>query len=142
MKKILVVGSSGFVGNHMMKALAKKHPNIAIIGMSRTAKPREDITKNLANVSYVKGDCLDPTSYLHHLKDIDGIIHCVGTLVEKRGKPHLSYDALNRDAAINMASVLEEVALERKTTLTFVMISSEKAPPFLDRYLTSKIEAE
>ena len=114
MKKILVVGSSGFVGNHMMKTLAVKHPNIEIVGMSRSAKAREDFTENLDNVSYVKGDCLDPESFRHHLRDVDSVIHCVGTLVEKKNKPNLTYNAMNRDAAINMAAELDEIAHERK----------------------------
>ena len=41
MKKILVVGSTGNVGNYMMKTLAKKYPQVAIVGMSRNALPRD-----------------------------------------------------------------------------------------------------
>ena len=48
---------------------------------------------------------------------------------------------MNRDAAVNMAKELNALAsAERKRN--FVMLSSEKAPPFLSEYLTTKLEAE
>ena len=49
---------------------------------------------------------------------------------------------MNRDAAINMARDLNEAADRAADKRNFVMISSEKAPPFLSEYLTRKIEAE
>ena len=142
MKKIMVVGSSGFVGNYIMKSIAKKNPQLLVVGMSRSGRAREEETHNLPNVSYVKGDCLEPESFRDHLSDVDGVIHCVGTLIEKRNNPKLTYDAMNRDAAINVAAELNDYAEERKEKRQFVYISSEKAPPFLDRYLTAKLEAE
>ena len=48
---------------------------------------------------------------------------------------------MNRDAAVNMARELNAYATtERKRN--FVMLSSEKAPPFLSEYMTTKLEAE
>jgi uncharacterized protein YbjT (DUF2867 family) len=109
MQKVLVVGSSGFVGTHVMKTLAKKHPEIKVVGMSRSGKAREEETAQLKNVSYVQGNCLDPDTFREHLKDVDGIIHTVGTLIEKRSNPDLTYKAMNRDAAINMAAEFQAV---------------------------------
>lgn len=74
--------------------------------MSRSARPRDEEVKTLSNVSFVKGNCLDTNSFKDHLEDVDGIIHCVGTLIEKSGHPELSYDAMNRDTTINMAGEL------------------------------------
>jgi hypothetical protein len=68
------------------------------------------------------------------LNGVNGIIHCVGTLIEKKGKPELSYESMNRDSCINMAEELDEIAKSQNTILNFVMISSSKAPPFLDKY--------
>lgn len=142
MKKIMVTGSSGYVGNYIIKTLARRHPDILVVGMSRSGQPREEETANLQNVEYVRGDCLEPDSFREHLRDVDGVIHCVGTLIEKRNNPKLSYDAMNRDSAINVAAELQEIAEQKKEHRTFVLLSSEKAPPFLDKYLTSKMEAE
>ena len=141
-KKVLVVGSSGFVGNYMMYTLATRYPNIQVVGMSRTALPRDDATAKLPNVSYIKGDALNPDSFSKQIEDVDGVIHCVGTLIEKKNNPKLTYDAMNRDTAMNVAAELQEYAEKTGHNRNFVLISSEKAPPFLDRYLTSKLEAE
>ena len=110
--------------------------------MSRSARARDDEIKKLQNVKFVKGDCLDAETFREHLEGVDSIIHCVGTLIEKKNNPKLTYEAMNRDAAINMAGELQDLAFKEGTTKNFVMISSEKAPPFLDAYLTTKIEAE
>ena len=141
-RKFMVVGSSGYVGNYMMKALAMQYPNVQVVGMSRSALPREEETARLPNVSYVKGDALNPDSFRDHLENVEGVIHCVGTLIEKKNNPNLTYDAMNRDSAINVAAELQDFAEKSGQPRNFVLISSEKAPPFLDRYLTSKLEAE
>ncbi len=71
---------------------------------------------------------------------MDAIIHTVGTLVQKQ-RVDLTYRAMNRDAAVNMARELNAFATaDRKRN--FVMLSSEKAPPFLAEYMTTKLEAE
>ena len=48
---------------------------------------------------------------------------------------------MNRDAAINVATELNSSANENSKK-TMVMLGSEKAPPFMQEYLTRKIEAE
>lgn len=107
MKKVMVVGSSGFVGNYVLKTLAMKYPDLEVVGMSRSGLAREQETANLPNVTYVRGDCLDPDTFRDHLEDVDGVIHTVGTLIEKKNNPKLTYQAMNRDAAINVASELQ-----------------------------------
>ena len=102
----MVVGSSGFVGNYMMFTLAKRYPHVQVVGMSRSALPRDDATAKLPNVRYIKGDALNPESFNKHLEDVDGVIHCVGTLIEKKNNPNLSYNAMNRDTAMNVAAEL------------------------------------
>ena len=87
MKKILVVGSTGNVGNCMMKILARKYPQVAFVGMSRNARPKDEETERLSNVSYVRGDALDPYSFREHLEDVNGVIHCiqaVNALIKKK----------------------------------------------------------
>ena len=77
MKKILVLGSTGNVGNYMMKTLARKYSQVTFVGMSRNARPRDEETAKLSNVSYVRGDALDPYSFREHLEDVNGVVHCI-----------------------------------------------------------------
>ena len=63
-KKVLVTGSSGYVANYIVLALAKKYPQIAVLGMSRSGKARTPaIMSSYPSVEYVKGDCLDKDSF-------------------------------------------------------------------------------
>ena len=64
-KKVLVTGSSGYVGNYLLKAIARAHPEIQCVGMSRSGQVRkgEAKTGQLENVSYVAGDCLKPSTF-------------------------------------------------------------------------------
>ena len=143
MNRVLVTGANGYVGNFIMKTCAGKMPATQFLGMSRRGTLREgdlQVTK-MENVKAIRGDCLNQQTYPEELKTTDAVIHCVGGLVE--GKTYeTTYDALNRDSCIRIAQKLDEYAKERNTKLKFVMISSEKAPPFLERYLTTKLEAE
>ena len=75
------------------------------------------------------------------IQDVDGVIHTVGTLIDNKKKPQLSYKAMNRDAAINVATELNASANENSKK-SMVMLGSAKAPPFLEEYLTRKFEAE
>ena len=134
---MLVTGSSGYVANYIIKTLARTNPQLQIIGMSRSAKPRDSEVQQFSSVKFVKGDCLDADSFRDHLEGVDAIIHTVGTLIEKK-QPDLTYEAMNRDTAINMAGELQDIAFKEGTIKNFVMISSAKAPPFLKKYITTK----
>ena len=111
--------------------------------MSRSGKVRngEKFTGALKNVSYISADCLKLSTFEKELEEVDAVVHTVGTLFESRSDPNLSYNAMNRDSAVNMAKVLQEYAKD-SSQRNFVMISSAKAPFFAPRYLTSKEEAE
>ena len=143
-KRVLVTGGNGYVGNYFIKTMALRYPDIEVVGMSRRGTPRSDdpVTKQLQNVSFIKGDCLKPESFKDSIQDVDAIIHTVGILFESKKDPQRTYAAVNRDAAINMAKVLNKSAEEQAVKKNFVMVGSEKAPPFLSAYLDTKLEAE
>ena len=111
--------------------------------MSRrgTLRKGDSITNTLKNIVAVKGDCLDENTYPEELADCDSIIHSVGTLIPGN-KPNTSYKAWNTDTAVKLAQKFNEIAKEQEIMKNFVFISSEKAPPFLNEYITSKREAE
>jgi len=141
-KKILVTGSSGYVGNTIIKTIAKRHPKATIIGMSRSGLPRPNSkTELLENVEFRKGDCLDPNSFADVIKEVDGVVHTVGALIEDKNNPNLTYKAMNYQAAVNMAQALNESA-EENAKKTMVLISSARGPPFMPGYLEYKHKAD
>ena len=87
MNKILITGSSGYVGNYILKTMATKYPHLSLVGMSRSAKARDPAILTMKNITLVKGDCLDPLTFKPYLADIDSIIHCVGTLIPSLSDP-------------------------------------------------------
>ena len=143
MNRILITGGSGYVGNYILKTSALRYSNLEHLAMSRrgTLRQGDDITSRLSNVKAVQGDCLKPDTYPVELADCDAIIHAVGTLIE--GKTYeTSYNGMNRDSCIKIAEKFNQYAGEKGVRKPFVLISSEKPPPFLSAYQTSKLEAE
>merc|ERR1711976_919135 len=150
-RKILVTGSSGYVGNSIIKCIAKV-PNVQVYGVSRTGLPRKNSgTELLENVEFHSGDCLKPETIKDLVSEMDGVVHTVGTLVENKNDPNLTYQAMNRDAAVNVAKILNDsvtqIAEAGDSTRAqqkkhMAVISSSRAPPFMDGYLTYKWEAD
>lgn len=140
-KKILVTGSSGYVANYIMLTMAKKYPTATILGMSRSGLARNPaIMSQYPNIEYIKGNCLHPDTFKEALNDVDACIHTVGQLFPY-SHPELSYKAMNRDTVIHMSRELNQTA-SAVNKKPFIMISSQKPPPFLNEYLTTKQEGE
>lgn len=111
--------------------------------MSRRGQLRkgDSITQCLSNVEAVKGDCINEDTYPEEFPNCESIIHCVGTLIPGK-KPGTSYKEMNTDSAVKLARKFNDIAKERGVKKNFIFISSEKPPPFMSEYLTSKQEAE
>eukprot|EP00794_Sanderia_malayensis_P019890 gene19890-21832_t len=141
-KKILVTGGSGYVGSFILKYLAAKYPTYQLYSLNRSGKTRDNKIAKLKQIKTIKGNCLQPETFQDILEGCDGIIHSVGTLVGKgTGSDPESHQSLNRDSCINVATLFDEVSTSDQSR-RFVMISSEKGPPFIDDYIKNKREAE
>lgn len=77
-KKVLVMGSSGYVGNAFLKKASKLGLNV--VAVSRRGKL--DHNPNDPLITYVKGDALDQDSYKEHLYETDAVFHTIGTLLD------------------------------------------------------------
>ena len=142
MKKVLVTGSSGFVADYVMRELSRRVPHLKIIGMSRSGVSRHpELMGDFPNVTYFKGNCLHPEEYKDILQDVDGLIHSVGSIVEDTSNPELTFKAMNRDSAVNMARDFNAISTEEEMR-KFVLISTAEAPLMQEEYLRAFREAE
>lgn len=141
--KVLVTGSSGYVANAIIKSLAfMPSPPTKVYGVSRSGLPRKDSkTELIENVEFISGDCLQPESIKDLVSEMDGVIHTVGTLIENKRNPNLTYQAMNRDACINMAKLFNDSITNQKKK-NFVVLSAGRAPPLFPGYLSNKWEAD
>lgn len=72
--RILVTGSSGFIGNALINKLSSE--NYDVIGLYHKIKPQ----KKINNVEYFKGDITDFDSLKKVVKDADVVFHCAAKL--------------------------------------------------------------
>ena len=66
-KKILILGSSGFLGSHLVKFLLK---NNEVVQFDMNPPP-----KKIANSEFIKGSILDKTLVTSAMKDVDIVYH-------------------------------------------------------------------
>lgn len=71
MRKALVTGGSGFIGQHLVAALLAHGYRIRVLDLR---PPRHDATK----VEYVRGSVLDPQSLQAALDDVEEVYHLAG----------------------------------------------------------------
>ena len=66
-KKILILGSSGFLGNHLVESLYKNNK----IFQLDTNPPQIEYE----GTSFVQGSILDKSLVINAMQDIDGAVH-------------------------------------------------------------------
>ncbi|OAL43749.1 NAD(P)-binding protein [Pyrenochaeta sp. DS3sAY3a] len=86
-KKLVVCGGNGFLGTRICKAAANRGWSVTSISRSGTphwssvsASPNPP--EWASNVSWEKGDILNPSSYTPHLENATAVIHSMGILLE------------------------------------------------------------
>jgi nucleoside-diphosphate-sugar epimerase len=137
---ITVLGGNGYIGKRCIEKLLKHNQNLKINAICRTGKIDSSNYKFDNRVNVIKGDCLNPQSFLDAIKESTGIIHTIGTLISTDAN---KYDQLNRQTCIRVA----EIANDNKHNTNFVYISAERGLPFplslkFSPYLETKRKCE
>merc|ERR1711862_848515 len=86
-KKLVVCGGNGFLGSRICKAAARR--GWAVTSISRSGDPNWSSISSSptapswsTDVSWQKGDVLNPSTYTSHLENADAVIHSMGILLE------------------------------------------------------------
>lgn len=126
---ILLTGATGFIGEHVLRALSEKNIPVRCL-VRKTIKSENPI------ISYVVGDVLDYDSLVKATEGVDTVyyfIHMMG-----KQKEHEKFEVLDRNAINNMVMACKVNSVKRIIHLTGMSNPREK----LSTHLSSRREVE
>lgn len=150
MKKILLTGSSGFVGAALLAHLVKS-------GFQVTAALRHPSRRVSAPVQAIAvGDLLPDTDWSKALSEVGVVIHAaarVHIMNEEAADPLKEFRRVNVDGTLRLASQAAEAGVRRFVFISSIKVNGEEtelgkpytaddAPAPVDSYGISKLEAE
>lgn len=121
MAKYLVIGGAGFIGSHLVEALAQRGHQVRVLDNLSFGK-RENLTGVLPRIEFVEGDASNPAAVFPALADVVGVFHLAST-----SSVHLSMqDPLRNQQSGEIATlvVLEQC---RKARIKRLIFSSSAA---------------
>ncbi|MCD5380543.1 SDR family oxidoreductase, partial [Candidatus Gracilibacteria bacterium] len=148
MKRILVTGATGFIGQHLVQELVNNNFEVAV-----TIRKKNNLFSSTVTQFIVKDIESDP-DWTAVLQDIECVIHLAGrahVLKDKNPDPLTEFRRVNTDGTINLAHQAIKLGIKR-----FIFISSigvngnvnnkpfsvNDIPNPIEPYAVSKYEAE
>jgi nucleoside-diphosphate-sugar epimerase len=127
-----VTGASGFLGRHIVSALARRGDRVRLLARNPAAcGPWEDFQPEI-----VKGDLADAEALLRLVEGCDAVIHCAGAISARNAA---DFFAVNEGGAWAMAEAVRTAT----PTARFILVSSLAArEPRLSNYAASKRAGE
>lgn len=124
MRHVTIFGGSGFVGRHIVRALAKTGVNIRVA----IRKPNEALFLKTAGrvgqIELMQANICDPASVKRALKDTDAVINSVGILFETGSQKFLSVQAAG---ATNIAKLAKKAGIKRFIQISAIGASADSA---------------
>lgn len=104
--RVLVTGGTGFVGTHLVNAIARRGHAVAVL-----ARDPESV-RNRYNrpVELMAGNVLDPSSLSRAVAGRDAVIHLVGIIHEKGDH---TFDRMHREAVENVVLAMKGANVRR-----------------------------
>lgn len=131
---ILVTGASGYVGSHVIRALAGAGKSVRGLVYNRQRAEKEGRLQGL-KVEVVEGDINRPESLANALSGVTAVVHTVAIAIEK-GKR--TYEMINYTGTVNLVEAVKQADIRR-----FINISQLGANADLPyRFLASKGKAQ
>lgn len=152
MKKILVTGASGFIGQHLSETLSKS--GRSVLGAVRSLNSIL-INKNIEYISV--GDISFKQNWKDFLVDVDCIIHCAARAYKMNDDKNFNaYQLTNAHGTKHIVEQATEAGVKRLVFLSSVKVNGEitdqantknkfsynDTPDPQDYYAISKLEAE
>jgi nucleoside-diphosphate-sugar epimerase len=112
-KKVLITGSSGFIGSHMVFRAIKENANVCVLARESSDLWRiEDVSKK---IDIRKIDLRDQTALLAHMKQIkpDFVFHFGAYGVDSRQKDYYEAVDTNIIGTINLLNAAGDIGCEK-----------------------------
>lgn len=112
MKRVIILGGSGYVGQHLMQQWATIENKIQFYSISRSGKPKTILPKlQDVNVEWISGDACNIDSFYNNLPDsADVVIDLVGTA---SGKNQAEFDRINAEPVNTMIEIMKRKQIQR-----------------------------
>jgi uncharacterized protein YbjT (DUF2867 family) len=101
--RVAVTGGTGFVGTHLVRALAEADHDVVVIARGTKRRPRGE------SVTFVKADILDGANLVEAFTGCDAVIHLVAVILEKG---HQTFDRVNREVSERVAAAAYEAGVK------------------------------
>ena len=135
-KRIAILGGSGFVGHSLCNRLAKEGYAMKVLSRSREYNRNNLIL--LPGLDLVQTDIHDQAQLSHHLADCDAVINLVGILNEK-GKSGKGFQHVHVDLVEKLINACNENNIKRILQMSALNADAENGKSY---YLRTKGKAE
>ena len=110
MKTIIILGGSGYIGQHLMQQWLSRESNITFYCVSRRGTPKEILPSlSSADIRWVSGDVLNADSFIGQLPaSADVIVDLVGTAT---GKTQVDFDRMNAEPVKTMVALMDRLSI-------------------------------
>ena len=144
--KVLVTGSSGFIGKNLISFLKEKK-EFSLVTVSRDDPKLDDDTKNHFQISSIGSS----TDWSKPLKGVDLVIHLAG--IAHRSATPKEYEEINVNGAIRVAKQAINAQVKRLIYISSIKVNGEEThsgkvfkandlPDPQDSYAKSKLKVE
>ena len=130
-KRFIVLGGTGFIGSHLLAALAGDGHRITVLSRNREQGRAINV---LPNVRSISTDVYDRASLEKHIAGHDAVINLVGILNETGGA---TFTHAHVDLTASLIAACRQVGVRR-----FHLMSSLNAGNRASKYLKTRGEAE
>ncbi|MBN1148632.1 MAG: complex I NDUFA9 subunit family protein [Anaerolineales bacterium] len=131
---IVVTGSSGYLGSHIVKRLAQEGKPVRAIVRDPGRAQREGRLDGL-QVEWAQADVTDPPSLERAFMGASALVHTVAIAIEKGG---LSYETINYQGTVNVVEAARRAGVRRFINIS--QLGADSKLPY--RFLASKGKAQ